>query len=643
VNVLIRKDKLITAYKLMLFSINLTLILLTYVEGYRSGIFLFFFTTTISFALLTDTQIRNYALKASYVSIASFLTAILISSSHSHLQTIAESDYRGNLVINIVISFAVVVWMAYSLSLEHMRKESALTDKQVFLDTIFNSSLQADIIVSVETGLITDCNKFARILFEVPEGASLSGRSARSLFATLHSSTADDFYTQMCTTENWKGDLLCVRLNGKVFPGSVNVVFFYYGETKYKKITISDITEKKQILDELKLAKKKAEESAAVKSRFLSHMSHELRTPLNGIIGSANLLFQEDHLPEQSEQLNILRSSSEHMLSLINEVLDLSKLDAEKIKLERIAVDVQKLAAKVGAPFIRQFKDKDLLFETVIDPAISQKVLADPTRLNQVLTNLLSNALKFTASGRVVFSIKQLEAGVDSLQLEFSVSDTGIGIPESIKQAIFDPFTQADTETTRKFGGTGLGLTISNKITVLMGSHLQVESKPNEGSRFFFILKLPVYQEKNKTAIVRSLPPVLEPIPGLKVLVAEDNPVNMLIATRFLAKWKVDFIKAGNGAEVLSLYEEKEHAFDLVLMDLEMPVMDGYEAVMAIRKKNKNIPVLALTAAFFENMKVKLLDAGFNDYIQKPFRPEDLHHKLKQYAPLKNVSAKKPA
>ncbi len=373
-----------------------------------------------------------------------------------------------------------------------------------------------------------------------------------------------------------------------------------------------------------------AEESVAVKSQFLSHMSHELRTPLNGIIGATNLLLQDSHLPEQNEHLNILKFSTEHMMSLINDILDLSKLEADKIKLEEIAVEIPKFLNTLSSSFTQQFNDKDVLFEVEVDPDLKRPVLTDPTRLNQVLSNLLSNALKFTVSGSVKLIVKPLSVKSDTIDIEFSVSDTGIGISEEKKNKIFEQFTQADVKTTRKYGGTGLGLTISQRLVRLMGGELKVESKYNKGSKFFFVIQVPVHNGRQKLYVNAKAPTDNHQLKGLKVLIAEDNPVNMMIAARFLDKWGVRLTKAKNGIEAVSLFGQ--YPFDLVLMDLDMPEMDGYGALSAIRNINADIPAIAFTAAVFDNMKENLAICGFNDYIQKPFRPEDLHSKLVSFS-----------
>lgn len=321
------------------------------------------------------------------------------------------------------------------------------------------------------------------------------------------------------------------------------------------------------------------------------------------------------------------------MLTLINDILDLSKLEANKIQLEETTVEINDFVNKIVSPFVPQFESKGLELKVEVDRNITNSIMADPTRLNQVLTNLLSNAFKFTAFGSVTLGVKALQISTDFMTLEFSVTDTGIGIAENKKSEIFEQFNQADVKTTRKYGGTGLGLTISQQLVTLMGGEIKVDSTYQRGSRFYFTVTLSVHKNNVKrmflTDDIRQPKEVLD-LKGIKVLIAEDNPINMMIATKFLDKWGVVYEKAKNGIEAVSLFKNGD--FDLVLMDLEMPEMDGYDALTEIRNMDSSMPTIAFTAAVFENMKESLMKSGFNDFIQKPFKPNDLQTKLVSFS-----------
>ena len=625
---LLDNNRVKIAFFSMLVCINLTLILLTAVEGVQSGVFLFFFPSILLFSFLIDETDHKSIFFTYLIGLGSFLIAVIFIPDYSNVQWALQGTFKQKFLNNVLFSFSLVGWMSYSLAKENKKRQNVLKNKEVFLDTVFNSSLYAEIIVDIESGLISDHNRHASLTFSVKEGSLLLNSPLKGLFLESEMIINNELFGEICNPlKNWKGDLTCVRLDGSEFPGSIRSVPFNYNSKQYKKVTIADITEKNQILNDLQAAKMKAEELADIKTQFLSHMSHELRTPLNGIIGSTNLLLQDKCLPEQNEQLGVLKFSSEHMLNLINDILDLSKLEADKIQLEKNVIDIDKFISKIASSFARQFEEKDILLEVETDVNLKRPVLADTTRLNQILTNLLSNALKFTAKGSVKLSVKALSIRSDETNIEFSVVDTGIGISEDNKEKIFEQFTQADIKTTRRYGGTGLGLTISQKLVNLMGGELKVESKYNKGSRFYFDITVPLNSGREKGYVSNNA--VLKnegKLKGLKILIAEDNPINMMIASRFLDKWGVVHEKAKNGLEAVTLFDNND--FDVLLMDLDMPEMDGYGALNAIRKINPTIPAIAFTAAVFDNMKESLVNSGFDDFIQKPFRPEDLHSKL---------------
>lgn len=385
---------------------------------------------------------------------------------------------------------------------------------------------------------------------------------------------------------------------------------------------------------ELLSAKKKAEIASNTKSRFLSNMSHELRTPLNGIIGASNLLLQEPHLNEQKEHLDILKYSSEHMMILINDILDYHKIEAGRLELEERPMNMMQFLQRIANQFSAQISVKGLKFHTSFDELLDNEMITDATRLHQVLSNLLSNAIKFTEKGSISFTAKQLLASSQKATIQFVVADTGIGIPENKHKEIFRSFTQADVNTTRRFGGTGLGLTISKSLVNMFNSDLKLKSSEGAGSEFSFTIEFKISQDQ-KRYIDESANNHLVALDGIRVLIAEDNKVNMSIARRFMSKWGVQVTEAVNGREAVEKF--RAGTFDLLLIDLEMPEMDGATALQEIRKSNTTVPAMAFTAAVYDNMQLDLLMKGFDDYVHKPFRPEDLHRKIMRFVTSKLV------
>lgn len=627
----LKQGKKETAYILLLSSINFTLVFLTYNEGFRSGSSLFFFTSTLSFIFLINGVSKKLTAVTLAVCFASYITTFIIAGENSISNEVTEENYRTNFAINLFLSFASTVWMAYYLAKDNWDKQNSLKNQQVFLDTIFNTSVSAEIIMDIENNIVINSNITSQKLFRCNDSDKIQGETAFNLFAETRNPAGFDVLKEKSkSTEVWEGELTCIRKDGSAFPGSVTIVQFVYNNKNYKKITVTDISEKKRMLQELQVAKQKAEESVEVKSRFLSQMSHELRTPLNGIIGTTNLLLQEDALPQQQEHLDILKFSSEHMLRLVNEVLDLSKLDAQKIKLEKIVVDFRQFIHNISSAFKSQCMEKGLKFSITIDDAVKSHLYTDPTRLNQVLTNLISNAIKFTPTGSVTVNITAKTTNSDFQTLEFNIADTGIGISQDKQKYIFEPFTQADIKTTRKYGGTGLGLNISNEIVKLMGGEIHLESSDYKGSRFYFSLKMAVHHQYEFRGNLIEDKTVKKQFINLRVLIAEDNKINMKVATKFLDKWGVQYEMAVNGKEAVEIFSKGN--FDVILMDLEMPEMDGYDALKEIRRHNTEVPAIAFTAAVFQDMRLKLRQNGFNDYIQKPFSPDELYKKLEKIA-----------
>lgn len=380
--------------------------------------------------------------------------------------------------------------------------------------------------------------------------------------------------------------------------------------------------------------KTKAEEAMKARAQFLSHMGHELRTPLNGIIGATNLLNKKTILQEQQQEFSILKYCSAHMLDLINNILDYNKIEADRLELHHVKVNLKQLLQASTLPFYNRFEEKNVALEVRIDDQLNELVMADDIRLIQILNNLLSNALKFTEKGFVQLKAVCQEQTEKDICVLFLVEDSGIGIKEEDHSKVFSSFGQVYSESTRKYDGTGLGISICQRLLHLMQSDLHMKSEYNKGTVFSFSIRF----EKTilKEAQTVSITDVVD-LGGMKILIAEDNLINMMIAKKTLKDWNVNLTSVENGLLALEALEKDPH-FDLVLLDLEMPVMDGYTAVKEIKRRYPKLPVLAFTAALIDNeMLYSLKASGFADAVLKPFQPMELFSKIRSYLHTGNI------
>jgi len=509
--------------------------------------------------------------------------------------------------------------------------------KNNFFESVFQFTLNAYFVYSKETLEVIEINKTAAMLLELPADKDLKGINMTQVmmrYLAGDSPNLDLLMNQI--SERWTGEATFITHNKKRIYGLVNTNILPpdTNECEYQVLCISDATELKHAKDHVTDSLSKLDNATKSKARFLSSMSHELRTPLNGIIGTSNVILADPGLPQNiKDHLNVIRYSSEHMLGIVNDLLDFSKMDAKKMELKEETFNLLKCFRNISSSFSLQFQSQgiDLVTSFSEKELENIEVVSDQTKLSQVLKNLLSNALKFTPSGKVEFKVKIKESSDTRIELYFEIRDSGIGIAKDKQQEIFNAFSQIHSEDLkRKYEGTGLGLTISRQLVNMMGGTLKVESELHKGSSFYFTLSfkrapkavaLPVKDE--------PLGVIKKDIRAVRVLVVEDNEINASILKSFLLKWQLQIKEAITGIHALELI--KYHKFDLILMDLEMPEMNGYTALKKIRETNETVPVIAFTATLLDDMDSLITEAGFTDYVVKPFKPAVLKKKIEMY------------
>lgn len=614
--------------------VNVQVFLLCYFHGTSSGDYLYLFPLLLAIIYYLYALDNKWGLVI-FISLITIniLLVVLFLPYKSAIEHLSDEKVYAHLVVNVIVNFFLTIAFFYYVLQLLNNKDKKTKNEKRFTDTLINTSLEAVFVIDPVSMEVKQYNKKAADLFAFPLWDTDTNRSSYKLKGLL-GTRIDECITDLLAKQNgpieWQGEMGFMPKNNTPFLGFISIVSFSYAERSFLKLGVLDISAVKKAEAQMLLAKEKAEKAAAAKTRFMSNMSHELRTPLNAIIGTMHLLIQDDEQLQYAEHFTVLKSSSEHMLQLVNEVLDFSKLDAGKLELVNSAFDLTVAIKEVTSSFSAILKQKGLDFFVEADELPEGiKVVGDEMRLKQIFFNLLSNAAKFTAQGAVTLQVNIKKITDTTADIYFSVTDNGIGIPPEKQSLIFESFTQADAETTRKYGGSGLGLSICKELVKQMGGDLRVDSEPGEGSRFFFTLAMPIEQPKKGITPITKLKE-LENITGARVLLAEDNPLNMKIALRFLQNWGVQVETAGNGKIAWDKFNNG--SFDMLLIDLEMPEMDGKQFLQLVRTVNPTIPAIAFTAAVYENMYEDLQQHGFDSYLHKPFQPAELHQKVWFYS-----------
>lgn len=516
------------------------------------------------------------------------------------------------------------------------KKGAAATEALNLYKSAFDSTLIGYIVYSKETQEIREVNKTVYRLLELEGDEDFRRLYISQILMRYLSGESPNMEILLDDiNKDWSGEaLFLTHKKNKLFALVNTNILSDDKEKDYRILSIIDIGKLKESQKQVESANEKAYMATTSKSRFLSSVSHELRTPLNGIVGAANLISTDPEVTQGiKERASVIIYSSEHMLGIINDILDFSKMDAQKMELNKKPFNLLRCLNNIYTEFHFQFKAQKLELKTDFPDAVlkDELVLGDETKLSQALKNLLSNAFKFTIEGGATLRVTVPETTNTHITVSFEVRDTGVGIPADKQDKIFQAFSQIyNDDLKRRYQGTGLGLTISSQIVKMMGSRLEVESKENHGSTFFFSVKFKrVKIQKSEKTNNASQTNEQKDIRGARALIVEDNEINAAILRSYLLRWEMGVKEAITGVHALELI--KYHKFDIILMDLEMPEMNGYTALKKIREQNITTPVIAFTATLLEDMDSLVTDAGFTDYILKPFKPADLRNILEKY------------
>ncbi len=449
-------------------------------------------------------------------------------------------------------------------------------------------------------------------------------------------SFTDEVIPKLKERKGWIGELNATTRN-RTFPVGCEILPFEASQVSNGGyyIILRDITERKQAIKKLVDAKDVAENNMKIRQQFLANMSHEVRTPMNAIIGLSNLLLDGKLVGKQKEFANSIKLSADNLLVIINDILDISKIESGKLTIESVSFNFYKLIEGVKSIFKHKIEEKDIKFIIDIQEEIPEFLVGDPTRLNQILLNLIGNAVKFTDKGHIALTVKISEKKLKETTLQFQVEDTGKGIAKENLKKIFNVFTQESNNTTRLYGGTGLGLAIVKQLISIQGGKITVDSIINKGSTFSAEIKYKIPNKNKNKKVEFNSNFELSKLKESKIIMAEDYPMNQLLAKSLFDKWGINLTIVENGKILLN--DLNTNSYDIILMDIQMPEMDGLEATRKLRQRGIKTPVIAITAHAFKEEQEQCIKAGMNDFISKPFKEDELKEKLITFLNIKTT------
>ena len=557
------------------------------------------------------------------------------NTSELHAELVGARTW---LLFVCAVAAIFMITMAVRSNRSALREEQERTKREAAdLQKVLVDSAPFAVILTGADWNILSVNLAAVNLFEYRE-EDLLGRSLDELIMPqdgLFSEFASRRPNGECTGCARSGKFLSFVYDACDIEAGQHLIFFR-DETELETHRRKTMELSKNLAETLKESERlriEAENANNAKSEFLANMSHEIRTPMNAVIGMAHLLLQQELPPKQRGYAEKIQIAGKSLMSVINSVLDFSKIESGKMTVESAPFDLSNVIERLRSVFQPSFNDKNVFFDIQCSPDVPRNLVGDSLRLEQIISNLVSNALKFTESGNVTVTIFPQSKTDTDVVLQFQVKDTGIGMTEAESKKIFKAFSQADSSSTRKYGGIGMGLAIAKLLVELMGGEISLGSLPGKGSTFIFTARFGLWTGTETTVAGQSYKPNVQDLSGKRVLLVEDNPINQDVASELLLGVGIIVIKAENGNIAVNVLSRPNHGFDLVLMDVQMPVMDGHEATRRIRMQehNKDLPIIAMTAHAMSSERDRCAAAGMNDHLGKPIDVDTLYRTLEHW------------
>ena len=592
------------------------------------------------YAKIVDPSLRNLDSNDTRLSHLVLAGRLFTINWNETLRYVTNHSAQNTLLILVGAIFSVVLTgFITHLKLINVKankiansKTFELRESEERFKSLFENS--SDAVILFNNVEIIDCNPESLELFGKRSKKEVLDTPLLSFFSIRDLDFVDDkeFFKNKVLEVKYKKmvkfECFCLRA-GLPFVAEMHLHYIEVNDKFIFQAVVRDISERKKIEQNLTKSKELAEEAARTKSNFLSTMSHEIRTPLNGVIGMVNIILDEHPKSQLREDLETIKYSADNLLHIVNEVLDYNKIESGKIVLEKNLFSLKNLCENILKIHRPKAMEKNLKLLLEFDTNIPDLVIGDEFRNTQILNNLLGNSLKFTDTGEVLLYARLKQKKEDSCVIEFKVSDTGIGIEKNKQREIFKDFTQAESDHTRKYGGTGLGLAITKRLVEIQNGKIDVISNNNQGTSFIYTIHFNLKPEVAMNALTHPNSKGPGSFNGERVLLVEDNQVNIIVTKKFLEKWGLKVDVAINGLEAVNHVRTTD--YNLVLMDLHMPLMDGFEATKKIREFNKDTPIIGLSADVMTESVSSLQSIGMNDFVTKPFRPNDFFNKLKTY------------